>query len=58
MVRREPGSAAVSASKGPVRAERGGIDVDLGALLFSALAGLSGLVYLVHSFVRAATSMP
>jgi hypothetical protein len=38
--------------------DSGSVDLELGALLFAALAGLSGLAYLVHLFVRAATSMP
>lgn len=38
--------------------ESGAVDLELGALLFAALAGLSGLALLVHLFVRAATSMP
>ena len=38
--------------------ESGAVDLELGALLFAALAGLSGLAFLVHMFVQAATSMP
>jgi hypothetical protein len=51
-------SRALPAITERLSSESGAVDLELGALLFAALAGLSGLAFLVHLFVRAATSMP
>lgn len=58
MVHERIGTAPAAGVDRARSADSGSIDLELGALLFAALAGLTGLAYLVHMFVRAATSMP